>query len=90
MSAAEAFQSRVTNILTVDLQLDVPDAETDLIEEGILDSLVFVDLISRLEEEFNFEIDLGELEFEEFSSISRIVNYVTSSGGVLPEANVLQ
>jgi acyl carrier protein len=89
MSAVEAIRNRVTEIVTVDLQLEVPDAETDLIESCVLDSLVFVDLIARIEEEFRFEIDLGELEFDEFSSVSRMADYIVANGGVLSEVKTI-
>ena len=76
------IEQKVLSLLTDDLQLPVPDAATDLIDEGILDSLVFVDLISRLEETFGFEIDLSDLEIDEFRSARQIAAYVqTQTGG---------
>jgi len=66
----------VWTLLTDDMQLPVTDAATDLIEEGLLDSLVFVDLIARLEEAFSFEIDLADPEIDAFRSVNDIAAYV--------------
>jgi acyl carrier protein len=38
-----------------------------------LDSLRTVELIVQLEEEFNFEFDIGNLEFENFRTINAII-----------------
>lgn len=76
MADNHTIAHRVLTLLTDDMQLPVPDAACDLIDEGILDSLVFVDLISRLEEMFGFEIDLADLEIDEFRSAVQIAAYV--------------
>lgn len=81
MSEVATLQQSVLTLLSVDMQLTVSDYTTDLIEEGVLDSLVFVDLIARLEERFSFEIDLADLEIDEFRSVEQIARYVASAGG---------
>ena len=70
------LEQQVLSLLADEMQLPVPDAASDLIDEGILDSLVFVDLIARLEETFGFEIDLADLEIDEFRSAKLIAVYV--------------
>jgi acyl carrier protein len=74
---------QILSLVTDDMQLPVPDVATDLIDEGILDSLVFVDLIARLEETFGFEIDLSELEIDEFRSVRQIAVYVQAQAGTV-------
>lgn len=76
MADTNSVEQQVLLLLTDDMQLPVPDVGTDLIDEGILDSLVFVDLISRLEDTFRFEIDLSELEIDEFRSARQVAAYV--------------
>lgn len=82
MSDNVTTEQRILSLMTDDMQLPVPDATTDLIDEGILDSLVFVDLIARLEETFGFEIDLSDLEIDEFQSVRQIAVYVQSHANV--------
>ena len=83
MSETATFQQEVLSLLKDDMQLPVNDPTTDLIDDGVLDSLVFVDLIARLEESFAFEIDLADLEIDEFRSVVKIAEYVSANGGTL-------
>lgn len=76
MSDTATLATQVMTLLNDEMQLPVSDATIDLIEEGLLDSLVFVDLIARLEETFSVEIDLAELDLEAFRSVNEIAAYV--------------
>ena len=82
MPESAPLQQRVLSLLSEEMQLSVSNPATDLIDEGVLDSLVFVDLIARLEETFSFEIDLADLEIDEFRSVDQIARYVASATGV--------
>jgi len=83
MADTTTTELQILSLVTDDMQLPVPDVATDLIDEGILDSLVFVDLIARLEETFGFEIDLSELEIDEFRSVRQIAAYVQTQTGAV-------
>lgn len=52
--------------------------EIDLIESEIIDSLGFINLISRLEEEFDIEIQPTQVKPETWRSIDGIVKLITS------------
>jgi D-alanine--poly(phosphoribitol) ligase subunit 2 len=67
---------RIAEILTNRLNLDVPSPDTDLIAEGLLDSLGFVELLSGLEQEFDVTIPMDELEIEYFRSIDNIAAFI--------------
>ena len=49
----------------------------DLIENEILDSLAFIDFITRLEEEFNIEIQPTQIDPNIWRNIDRITDLVT-------------
>lgn len=85
MPESAMVQQRILTLLTDDMQLPLSNPATDLIDDGVLDSLVFVDLIARLEETFSFEIDLSELEIDEFRTVERIAEYVGANGGTRPQ-----
>ena len=70
------FGSKVWSIFSNHLHLSVPSRDTDLFEEGILDSLVFVDLLVHLETEFGVVVAPEELEFDDFRTINRIASFV--------------
>lgn len=52
------------------------DYDTDLIEEHILDSITFVQLVSLLEEKFNIKFTWFELMIENFRNINLITDMV--------------
>jgi acyl carrier protein len=57
--------------------VEPPSADVDLIEAGILDSMMFVDLIMFIEERFGVVAGLDDLEIENFSSVARMARFVT-------------
>lgn len=50
--------------------------DIDLIEEEILDSLAFIELISSLEEEFDIEIQPTQVESDCWRNVKKIVKLV--------------
>lgn len=71
-AAREAdVEARLLRLLSGELELEV-EPETDLLESGVLDSLVFVELVVRLEEVFGVAIPVEELELDDFRSARSI------------------
>jgi acyl carrier protein len=52
------------------------DSGTDLIEEGFIDSMGLLVLISFIEREFNVGVDTSEMTKENFQSIDRIKEFI--------------
>jgi len=52
------------------------EANTDLFEAGLLDSLMTVSLLSFCEEQFGCQMDLSELSQEHFSSLNALTDFV--------------
>ena len=74
------MEDRVINIIaeiceneTIKVNLDIY-----LIENEILDSLAFITLISRLEEEFDIEIQPTQVKPDTWRSINSIIELVKS------------
>ena len=57
-------------------RVEVPSADTDLIEEGILDSFQLVELLVYLDEHFGVRIPLEELEIEDLRTLGRLAHLV--------------
>ena len=74
------IQGRLIELFRDKLELDVPSAETDLMETGVLDSLTFVELLFQIEIEFGITISKDKLELEHFRSIASIVAFVEQVG----------
>jgi len=81
LSEAEA---RVQRIFRERMALDVPSADADLFESGLVDSLTFVELLVHLEEEFGRRISLDELELEDLRSVGRIAHLMSRNGSGPP------
>lgn len=63
------------------LNIEVPSTETDLVDAGVLDSLAFVELLWHLERTFGLKVSTDSLEIDNFRSIARIADFITSQNG---------
>jgi acyl carrier protein len=70
------LQDKIGNVFLNHLHIQPPPPDTDLIDSGAIDSLTFVELIARLEEEFSIRIPLDDLDLTHFRSIARIDEFV--------------
>ena len=78
MQAMTHTQQQVTELLATHLHLEVRDAETDLLGGGLLDSLGLVELLALLEQRFDVQISLEELELDHFRTVGSIAAFITS------------
>ena len=69
----------LVNLFREQLNVDVEGLDTDLIGEGLMDSLMLVELLTHLEETYQITIDLANLDIEHFRSISSITRFVDAS-----------
>ena len=60
------------------LHLEVPCADTDLLETGLLDSLQLVDLLLLIEVEFGRRISLEAIELDDLRSLARLARLVNT------------
>jgi len=75
MSERTELSRRIFKILET-MNLEVPSADTDLFQDGLLDSLTFVELLVKLEEELGASISLDDLEPDNFRSVDHIASFV--------------
>jgi acyl carrier protein len=73
---ANSLQDRIRNVFVQHLHIDPPSLDKDLLETGTIDSLTFVELLSRLEQEFSIRISLDDLDLNQFRSIARIGEFI--------------
>lgn len=60
------------------LGVEPPAPDADLLEAGLLDSLGLIDLLAALELEFDFEIDLEEIDLEHFCTLDAMSAFVAA------------
>src|SRR5438445_9301985 len=80
LAAGALLHDQLIKLLCDKLHLDVPSPDTDLIDEGLLDSLQFVQLVLHLEEDFGMHISLEDLGIDHFRSVVSIADLVANGG----------
>ena len=78
MSDTSQARDRIVSLFAQALNLDVPSIDIDLFDSGILDSLLFVELLVHLEREFGLKTAVDDLEIDNFRSIACIAEFVTA------------
>lgn len=76
MEKKSVTSDQIVRLLTERIHIEAPSADTDLMGAGLLDSLSLVELMTSLEEQFDIRISFDEIEIDNFSSVTRIVEYV--------------
>lgn len=71
----------ILEIIKEVLNNDSIDNNTSLLEEELLDSVALVKIISKIEENENIEIDLAEIDIDDFESVETISEMVLKLKG---------
>jgi acyl carrier protein len=79
-------QLRIIKIFSEKLNLEPPSVNTDLVEEGNLDSLAFVELLACLEQEFMVKVSMDSVDIDNFRSIAKIAGFVVGLNQLLKVA----
>ena len=88
MISATVSHDQISRLMLERVHIEVPTADTDLMELGLLDSLTLVELMSSLEEEFGIHISFDEIELDNFRSVARMAEFVNQQRCV-PEPAVI-
>lgn len=78
MSELSDLSQRVAKLFDL-MNIEVPSEDTDLFETGLLDSLMFVELLIHVEEHLGVTVTLEQLEPDNFRSIKRIAAFVLAN-----------
>jgi acyl carrier protein len=68
----------IHNLFVEKLNIEVPSADTDLIESGLLDSLRLVELLLHIEGSLGFRIALEEIDLDDLRSVARIARLLAA------------
>ncbi len=85
MTVDTGLVEQVSDLIRDVLQVEVPSADTDLVEEGLIDSLALVSLITEVELEFAVRLPLEEFDLARFRSAEQVAAVVAE---LLPESRV--
>ena len=75
------IEGRLLQWCNARLQLNVPiTAETNLLDEGYLDSLLVMDMVVHIEKQYGVAIDSADISPQHFRSIRTLAMFVTEQG----------
>ncbi len=77
----DAIVERLRALFVESLHIEVPSADTDLFETGMLDSLQLVELLLQLEQQFGFRIKIDDIELDDLRSLARIAGLLAAHIG---------
>jgi D-alanine--poly(phosphoribitol) ligase subunit 2 len=79
VAADASTLDRVRLLIEDVLSIELPDDDNDMIDSGLLDSLALVSLIAGIEQEFQLELPLEDLDVDQFRSVESIVQLLATS-----------
>jgi D-alanine--poly(phosphoribitol) ligase subunit 2 len=80
LTDTNAIIERLGALFVESFHIEVPAADIDLLESGILDSFQMVELLSELEQRFGFRINIEDIELDDLRTLSRIARLVAANG----------
>jgi acyl carrier protein len=76
MSDAAVPTARVAELIRDVLHVEAPAPDTDLVAEGLIDSLALVSLITEIELEFGIQLPIDEFDLSRFRSVEQMATVV--------------
>ena len=81
MVAAEQLTERLGALFAETFRVKAPGPDSDLLDEGILDSFQFVELLVQIEKRFALRIDIGDVDLDELRTLDRLARMVLRKAG---------
>ncbi|MEM9443589.1 MAG: acyl carrier protein [Pseudomonadota bacterium] len=72
------IQEALSQFFSDQFNVEPASTSTDLIEAGILDSLMLIEVVMFMETEFSVTAELDDLEIENFLSIDTMARFVAA------------
>jgi acyl carrier protein len=78
-SLLDVISKTLKDLFATKLNLDVPSSETELLQSGLLDSMMLVEFFVLIEKEFGVAISVDTLDLEQFGSLASIARLIRSA-----------
>jgi D-alanine--poly(phosphoribitol) ligase subunit 2 len=89
LTDTNAIVERLEALFVECFHVEVPSADTDLLETGILDSLQFVELLLQLEQRFGLRVKVEDLNLDDLRTLERIARLVAAGGAATSVASAV-
>ena len=76
MTVATVSHDQIMRLISELAHTEALTAEADIIESGLLDSLLFVELLSGLGERFGVRVSFDDIELDNFRSVRQIAEFI--------------
>lgn len=78
MSGQIVDSTRLRALMLEHLHIELPSADADLLESGVLDSLQLVDLLLLIEEHFGRRIAIEAIDLEDLRTLTRLTQLLNT------------
>lgn len=78
MPSSRILCDEIQNLFGSSLGLEIPSADADLFDAGVLDSMSFVELLLQLEHKFGILVAFDDIELGNFRTVEKIAEFVAS------------
>jgi acyl carrier protein len=85
MSKRDPVIARIMKLLRESLFVEPPDADTDIVETGLIDSAGFMDLFIVLEDQFGIRIAAADLDLNHFRTVGKMAAFVIDKQNERPD-----
>src|SRR5215467_3382230 len=90
MSEQPIDAERLRALMLEHLHVEVPSADIDLLDSGLLDSLQLVDLLLLIEEHFGRRISIDAIDLEDLRTLARIAQLLGTSAATTASGRVVR
>lgn len=70
------IQQALKQFISDQFNVELPSTSADLIEAGILDSFMLIEVVMYMETEFSVTIELDDLEMDNFVTVESMARFV--------------
>jgi acyl carrier protein len=79
MTTVNDLTAELQELLPIELNIQIPDAETDLIKTGIIDSFGLVNLLFLIERRWGIKISIDQLELDHFRTVKGMAAFIETA-----------
>jgi D-alanine--poly(phosphoribitol) ligase subunit 2 len=77
MTASAQLVEQLGALFAENFHVSVPEPTADLLEEGILDSFQFVELLVQIEKRFGLRIDIAGIDLDDLRTLQRLAGLIS-------------
>lgn len=81
MTASAQLVDELGALFADNFHVSVPEPTADLLEEGILDSFQFVELLVQIEKRFGLRIDIAGIDLDDLRTLQRLAGLIERRRG---------